>query len=206
MKPFTKSELKFVIFSLLFIFIITGYNLRIALRKSRDSQRMSDLGSISDALNQYQKDYGFFPPSENGMIKACKADNFDEILKDLSKDSIFDRNKLFTGLKVCNWGQDQLRDLTDDSYKPYLDRIPSDPKQSKGISYFYISDTNFYQIYAYLEGEVKESAYNIDIVKRNLKCGNEICNFGKSYSDIPLGLSIEEYERMLLEMQKSTGK
>ena len=100
----------------------------------------------------------------------------------------------FKTLRGCDWGKDALRDVSDDSYEPYLKNIPNDPKAASGYSYLYISNTNRYQVYAYLEGQNTEVGYREGIVSRKLKCGSNVCNFGKAYGETPLEKSIEEYE------------
>ncbi len=198
MKPFTKNELVAAVVILLTTFSLTFYNLRISIRRSRDVQRRSDLGAISDALHKFQEGFGYFPESSEGKIKMCKADNFDEIVERIKGQSEFDRKLYFEGLRSCVWGKDYFRDLLDENYQAYLDIIPQDPKEAEGINYLYLSNTNRFQLYSYLEGENDETGFNEGIVKRNLKCGDKICNFGKSSGDTPLNVSIEDYERELL--------
>jgi len=101
MKPFNRQELIGVVLISLVVFSATWFNLKVAIRRSRDAQRKADLGAISDALGLYNQDFGFFPPSDNGKIKACKADNFDEIVSALSKET-FSLNKFFEGLRSCD--------------------------------------------------------------------------------------------------------
>lgn len=197
MKAFTKNEYTAAGIIFFFLVVITLLNLNIAVRRSRDVQRRSDLGAMANALETYNEDFGYFPPAEDGMIKACPGDKFDEVITDIKDDPTFERKKLFTGLRKCNWGEDGLRDIFDLNYEPYLKIIPQDPSDKGGISYLYISNENLFQVYAYLEGESSEEGYNPGIVKRGLKCGNKICNFGKSYTDIPLDRSIEDYEAEL---------
>jgi len=203
MKPFTKKELISVLIILSVVFLVTLNNMIIALRRSRDSTRKQDMGSVSDALHRYYQDFGFFPPSSAGMIKACKGDNFETILGELKESSGFDRTKFFDGLRGCVWGKDSFSDLFDPSYEPYLKVFPQDPKSGEGFSYIYISNTARFQLYSSLEGNQDEAGYDSDIVKRNLLCGVKICIYGKSFTDTPLNRSIEEYEAELLEKQKS---
>jgi type II secretory pathway pseudopilin PulG len=193
MKAFTKNEVKMVSLILLFICIFTLLNLQVSLRRARDSQRRSDIGAIADALDKYQKEFGFFPPSTpDGKILACKGENFGPIPSDV-KDSE-KRNYFFKLLRGCDWGKDSLTDVNDDSYQQYLKVIPGDSKQGQGYSYLYVSNTNRYQLYAYLEGGNSEIGYRTGIVQRNLKCGDNVCNFGKAYGKTPLEKSLEEYE------------
>lgn len=206
MKPFTKHELIGVGVILLVIFIITLANLQVAIRRSRDVQRRADLGAISNALGRYQEDFGFFPPSEAGKIKACKGENFESVIKELEEKEEFDQNKFFSeALTPCDWGGDSLSDLGlfGDELSSYLKVILQDPKRGEGMSYLYLSNTRRFQLYSYLEGEEEEEGYNLGIVNRKLLCGNKICSFGKSFANTPLDKSIEEYEQELLEKSKA---
>ena len=196
MKPFSRNEIIGVSIILLIIFGITYYNLQISLRRARDVQRRADISTIHEALLKYQNDFGFFPPAtEDGKILACKGDNFKEVIAGLKEENRFDVLK--KGLRGCNWGEDAFRDVTDDSYPPYLERLPADPKANEGLAYLYLSDMKLFQLYAYLEGGSSEEGYRQGIVERNLICGTAICNFGKAYGDTPLEMSIEMYENEL---------
>jgi type II secretory pathway pseudopilin PulG len=193
MRSFTKKEKVGIGIILSVILILTTLNLRISLRKSRDAQRRSDIGAMSDALDKYQKDFGFFPPSTpDGKILACKGENFGNFPDDIPEGE--KRNYFFKTLRGCNWGEDGLRDVNDDTFEPYLKTIPNDPSVGMGYSYLYLSDINRYQLYAYLEGGSGEIGFRDGIVARDLNCGSNICNFGKGFGDTPLEKSIEEYE------------
>jgi type II secretory pathway pseudopilin PulG len=198
MKPFSRNEIISVSLILLIISGVTFFNLQISLRRARDVQRRADISTIHEALLAYQSDFGFFPPATaDGKILACKADNFDEIvakLKDVEEDRF---NILRQGLRGCNWGEDAFRDVTDDSYPPYLEKLPADPKTGEGLTYLYLSDMKLFQLYAHLEGGSSEEGYRQGIVERGLSCGTAICNFGKAYGDTPLEMSIEMYENKL---------
>ena len=196
MRPFTGKEIAGICTILAIIIILTAYNLRISLRKSRDAQRRADIGAISDALDKYQKDFGFYPPStESGKILACKGDNFGNIPDKIPESE--KRSYFFKSLRGCDWGRDSLTDVNDSSFEAYLMTIPQDPKAGQGYSYLYLSDTNLYQLYAYLEGGGGEIGFREGIVGRHLMCGTNICNFGKGSGDTPLEKSIAEYENEL---------
>jgi hypothetical protein len=197
MKFFKKDEAVFVSIVLLVIFIVSFFNFRIAIRRSRDAQRRDDLGAITTALSNYKTDFAFVPPSVDNMILACKKDgvNFDEPMQG----SEFDREEFFNNLRVCDWGIDGLVDISDDSYPPYISTLPKDPKSELGYKYIYMSSTGHFQVFAYLEGEEDEDQYNPEVVSRGLDCGGVICNYGRADGATPLNISIEEYEEMLLE-------
>jgi hypothetical protein len=193
MRWFDKSELLAIFVILLLVGAVTAVNMNIALRRSRDAQRRGDLSALSEALDSFLSDYGFLPPSEGGRIKFCKGDNYKQVMSALKEKEYFDRNLYLSGLRPCEWGVDGLEGLLDGK-RSYLKTIPSDPKYKDGVSYYYLSNTKRYQIYAYLEGEKDETGYDESIVSRNLPCGVKICSYGKSFSDTPLDKSIEEYE------------
>ncbi len=201
MKPFTKSEIRTTLILLIAIIVFTTLNLRVSLRRSRDAQRRADIGAISDALDKYQKDFGFFPPStDKGKILACKGDNFGLIPQNINEDE--KKDYFFKSLRGCDWGRDSLSDVNDDSYEAYMKVIPGDPKTGQGYSYLYFSDTKRYQLYAYLEGGSSENGFRQGIVERKLFCGVNICNFGKAYSETPLDKSLEEYENEINSEKK----
>jgi len=203
MKPFSKSELIGVTLIFLVVSFFTLFGLKDSLRKGRDAQRRADLGRISDALHNFYDEFGFFPLSQDGKIKMCKGENFDDILAKLKKERVFDRELFFQGLRPCEYGIDSFRDVTDDSRTPFLNPIPEDPKKDYGYSYLYLSNTKRFQIFAYLEGETKEDEYDSKIAARGLICGKKPCSFGKASGDTPLNISIEEYEQILLEKSKT---
>lgn len=201
MKPFTKSELKAVLAILLIVGLVTLYNLGIAIRRSRDSQRKSDLGSISDALHKYHADFGFFPPSLDGRIKACKGKTFDKVAEEIKNEKTFNSEKFFESLRPCDWGKDKLSDLFDETYPDYLSVIPQDPQTSGGLKYLYLSNNKRFQLFTYLEGGDSEDGYDKSIFLRGLGCGREVCSYGKTYGETPLNKSIEEYEEDLVRAQ-----
>lgn len=200
MKFFTKNELVGVSIILFFIAIFSLANFRIALRRARDSERRVDLGNIYNGLNAYQRDFGFFPhASSDGKIRACKPDNYQELITQASLDEQFNYQLYLGGLEPCEWGADSLRDLADETHPAYLETIFQDPQQEKGVSYYYLASSNRFQIYAYLEGKGDEIGFDEAIIGRNLPCGEEICNFGRAFASTPLDKSIQEYENELLE-------
>lgn len=202
MRPFTRSELIGVLAIFTIVFLVTFFNMQTAIRRARDSQRRSDLGAISDALNKFQSEYGYFPLAEDGKIKMCKGENFDKVMLEMKNLGKFDKELFFQGLRGCVWGEDTLTDVIDPLYEPYLKNIPSDPKTREGTHYIYLANESRYQLYSTLEGEKEEIGYDEGIVKRKLQCGNRICSYGKTYA-APLDKSIEEYEKeLLLKNQK----
>jgi len=191
MKFFTKREILGIVLIFGFIFLISFSNFKVSLRKARDFQRKNDLRTIYNGLSAYQKDWNVFPLSLEGKIVACKgSDTFKN-----EKGQVFN-------LYPCGWGKDALKDVFDPTYPPYISLLPYGPQQDKEAGYLYLSNGKRFQIYAALEGQ-DEAEYDPAIVKRNLKCGERICNVGLGYGNTPLDKSIEEYENELLEKEKS---
>lgn len=188
---------------LIFVSTTTLVNLRISLRRARDVQRKEDLFVTMKALDEYQQDFGFFPPSsDDGKIIACKGENYDEGIIEIKKAKEIDLEKYFALFAPCEWGKSKLQDVSDMDYPAYMDIIPRDPKHDNGVNYIYISNTRTYQLYAYLEGGKSEDEHEETIVERNLSCGIKTCNFGRGHERTPLDKSLEEYENELAE-QKS---
>lgn len=201
MTPFTKPEIKLTLVILVAIAFVTFQNLKISERRSRDFQRRDDLARIFEALHSFHSEFGFFPPSENGYIKACKGNDFDQEMAKNKDTSNQERLKVYLqNLRSCEWGKEPLSNLFDANYLPYLKSIPSDVAQNKGFSYHYISNGRVFQLYAHLEGGGLEIGFDKDILLRGLSCGKVVCNFGRSaFGKTPLNMSLEEYEAKLKE-------
>jgi len=200
MRWLTKSES----LSLLVIFCVVGaitlYNLSISVRRARDVQRRADIGNIADALERFYADYGFFPPSEDGKIKICKASNFDEILDKVNSKDRFDRELFFEGLRACEWGKDAFVDVINND-EVYLSTLPSDPYTDKGYMYYILSNTRRFQLYSTLEGGDDEIGYDLGVIRRALPCGIKKCSYGKSYA-APIDRTIDDYETELQNQGK----
>lgn len=198
MKFFSKKETLGIVVILTLIFVASLYNFRISLRRARDAQRKADLGQIANAAGAFQNDFGFYPPSLDGKIVACKkdgVDNYSEYKDSLSSNS--NEIDLFEIYAPCEWGKDSLSDIFDPEYPPYVETLPQDPHSSTGGHYTYISSGNRFQLYAGLEGKDEDDAQS-KIAERNISCGIRICDFGRASGATPLDKSIEEYENELL--------
>ncbi len=186
MKFFSRDEVIGIIIILGSIALISSFNFSISLRRARDAQRKSDVGTIVTGLVKYQEDFGSFPlASSDGKIMACK--NPSEVpTKDINGNWVIN-------WIPCNWGVDGLRDVMDPNYPPYLAILPVDPQNSQGVHYTYFSDGKTFQIYTSLEGR-DEPEYTPKILARGVSCGIRICNYGRALGKTPLDISIEQYE------------
>lgn len=196
MKPFTKQEIFGLSIIFLVLLVISIPNFALSIKRARDNTRKADLGSMVYALEEYQKDFQTFPlSSADGKVVACLAPG--------EKVQMDEKGRLKVNLSPCEWGWDGLYDPSDEEKTdPYIKIIPTDPQNALGAKYLYFSNGRRYQIFASLEAS-DDDQYNGGVAKRNLLCGNRVCNTGRSYSDTPLDKSIEEYENEL--MRKSLG-
>lgn len=194
MKSFTKQETKIISWVLAFILVAGFFNFKKSLARSRDYQRIRDVGDVVSALEVYHEDFGFYPPStDDGKIVACEKEDAKKLSELIGVPLDEALKQVFS---ECQWGQDSLKDLSDDTYPPYLDKLPIDPQSKNGVSYYYVSTVDHFQLFASLELSDNEQ-YKTDVLQRNLKCGSRVCNFGKSLYPTPLDVSLEEYEQTL---------
>lgn len=196
MQKFTKPELKAVIIIFLILIAISIPNFALSIVRARDQVRRDDLGAFENGLGDYAVDFGVFPLStSDGKIIACKKPGEAPVPDPKGGFKI--------NLIPCEFGKDALIDLSPGSNKVYMPVIPQDPNKNKGASYAYFSNGTRYQIYTFQEGK-DQIEYNPKVIARNLKCGNYICNTGRSYK-VPIDMSISDYET-LLDLQNQLKK
>lgn len=194
MKLFKKEEIIWVILTFILLFAISFPNFAISLRRARDATRKNDLGGMSAGLEEYFADFGTFPMSSgDGRIISC--------LKPGATPIVDKKGKLTADLVPCEGGKDGLSDLTPGKSKTYIKVIPVDPNNSKGVRYMYFSNGNRYQVFTSLESS-DEPEFDSAVLARNIQCGTTKCNMGKAYTDGPVNISIEEWERQIDEARK----
>jgi type II secretory pathway pseudopilin PulG len=192
MNFFTKKESIGVGIIIIILIAVSIPNFMISLARARDAQRINDVNAVYYALASYQGVMNSYPLSTtDGRIIGCKGPDtkYDEILK------------TWLNLRICEWGVDGLVNLVDPSSTPFINALPYDPRYKDGYSYIFISNGRRFQIYATLERKDQDQ-YSPNIERLKLKCGNQICNFGRASGDTPLDMSIEEYNNKLLEQEK----
>lgn len=159
-KFFSKVESKIILFIFLVLFLVSGYNMLISLRRGRDSIRKNDISAIENSLDTYLQKYKIYPLSTtDGKIIGCFESG--AIIDEISGNPI---NAI-----TCEWGKSKFEG------KNFM---PQDPFYKKGHSYFYVSDGRKYKIYISLEGK-SEAEYTPSIASKNLQCGTKICNYGR---------------------------
>lgn len=160
LNKFTNLESKFLLIIFLILFVISGFNISVSLRRGRDATRKNDLSSLQKGLDLYKQKYKEYPlSSSDGKIIGCFSD-----------EPRFDKTtaKVINALP-CEWGESTFENIK---------IMTADPNYSKGTSYLYISDGEKYEIYVSLEGR-DEAEYTESVVAKNLHCGKAICNYGR---------------------------
>jgi hypothetical protein len=195
MKRFTKSEIISIVIIFTVLIAVSIPNFIISLRRARDQVRRDDMGVMVYAFGQYQSDNETFPKSSpDGRIINCLSPGDKPV-----------KNKLgnwVLNLIPCEWGVDAFSDLI--TGRVYRAILPRDPDYQKGAKYLYFSDGERYQIYAAMEG-MDEAEVDPKIIARNLMCGSRVCNIGRFYN-VPIDISIEEYNNILIEQNAQNKK
>lgn len=162
----TRSEVLGIVIILAVIGVAGFFNLNNSVLLARDVQRKNDLKHIGAALTDYTNRAGGYPKSRDGKIASCGE------------------NRDFP----CRWGLDPLSA----SDSAIMERLPNDPSWQKGVSYLYHSDTRDFQLFAHLERE-DDVEYNKNVVKGNLECGVNICNFGVGSGGLPVDNKLDDF-------------
>lgn len=202
MKRFKLNYKKEIIGTLVILFAILLYsywNYLISLARSRDIQRRDDITAVMQSLERFYNDYDRYPlASDNGEIVACLPEDWEraDMKKLLGGRPLENREKMFQAFGPCKWGDSVFEDFSAEGKEEYLSRVPVDMKESEGWSYVYQSTGDHYQLLGSYEGSSLPE-YSEEIIKRNIKCGEKICNFGKASRGTPLDMSLKEYENKL---------
>ncbi len=201
MKPFTRKELSTTVLILILILGLSLYNFKQAIRRSRDNVRKDDITYLRNQMLTFRDKAGYIPYStDDGRIRACAPGNIDQLIAQLKEKKITMKDYL-QSLEPCEWGNSKLIDYLSET--SYADNIPRDPLFDEGLSYRYVSNGKFFQFYAHLEGEDEEVEVDDAIIRLSISCGSELCNYGKTYDQVPLDKSLEEYENELRELNRS---
>lgn len=130
-KGFTLIELLVVMSILGVLITIMASGFRNAQLRGHDTQRKSDLKELSNALELFYQDYGYYPPSSGGYIQACPYSGGTS-----------------SGTQ-CDWGSGSMAD----GKTVYFKTMPEDPSSDYTYYYQVVAGSNQqkYQIYAHLE-------------------------------------------------------
>ncbi len=164
---FTLIELIIVIavLGVLFTALLTTVNPLEQFKKSRDTQRKSSIGQIQRALESYYQDHGQYPASDNSYRIVSIV------------------NSITTTL---SWG---------DTWQPYMDVLPTDPKSpARKFAYYspVASKGQSYYLFVSLERGASDPAVcnngvNCTSTPANNMCGNGVfCNFGVTSPNVSI--------------------
>jgi len=121
---FTLIELLVVISIIGILAALVMVNFNAARERARDVQRKSDLDQVKKALRMYYNDYGVYPESDGGQIKAC------------------------TPPVVLRWGGSFAC-----GSMVYMKKLPTDPVEGKTYYYNYASSGQDFCLWARLENK-----------------------------------------------------
>ncbi|OGD08877.1 hypothetical protein A2397_05940 [Candidatus Amesbacteria bacterium RIFOXYB1_FULL_44_23] len=148
-----KSEAGILAVTVIVIFGLSFFQIKLGEIKTRDAQRKADAEMIGRGIRKFRDDYKVVPEmaTAEGKIKSCGNE----------------------GGLVCEWGKGRL---TDEEGVIYVNLIPGDPLTSKGRTYVYWAspDRQTFRIYAGLENGGDKD------IKRDLTvmCGDNVqCNW-----------------------------
>jgi len=195
MKPFSKTETVWLVVIFTVLVTISIPNFIVSIKRAKDQMRRDAMGALSTALSGYHADFEAFPlASPDGRIMDCEKPG-DKPFLDKNKKWIFN-------FVPCDWGRDSFSNLI--TGNPYISILPADSDYQKGVKYLYFSDGNRYQIYAAME-VADEAEIDPKIIARKLDCGGRTCNIGRSVN-VPIDISIEEYDKLILDQNAKTKK
>lgn len=136
--------------------------------KSQDSKRKQDLAQVQRALEVYYNDFHRYPP-------VYQAANVNEISSD------------GTSSTAVAWGQ---------TWSPYMDVLPIDPKTAKNYAYWSDSTGQSYALYASLDrggndpqacnsGNACQSTQGTGLGGIDITCGTNVaCTYGVTSPNI----------------------
>jgi len=166
-----KNEIFGILLILLIIIFVSYLNYLNSLRRQRDFIRLLDMGNTAIALEKYKIDYDTYPKStDDGKIIACFDENTDVLKDRYGRVVISSKGKwLRINLVPCEWGLDPLENDV------YLEILPKDPKDNKGLRYFYESDGSYFKLYGAYESK-SVAGYNPEIAGSGKMCGLLPCS------------------------------
>lgn len=155
-RGFTLVELLIVISILGILASIALVSFRSAQLRGRDTERKSDLKSISNSLELFYSDYNIYPAASNGNIDGCPYNFSTQVGSE------------------CIWGTSEFRDTdsTNTTRTTYMKVLPIDPTKSFDYLYRVDATRTKYQLFAHIENTQDPA-----IITTTQTCGTVPCNF-----------------------------
>jgi type II secretion system protein G len=169
---FTLVELLVVMAILGILATIISGGFKNALMRGRDTRRKSDLKQISNALELFYHDWGYYPSALDGKILACPFAS--------------DPTDCESLCQPCDWG---TTDELTDRRTIYLKKMPKDPYGTQLYTYRVVgSDNKKFQIFTRLENpedqDCLEGSCFAPTVPTGVTCGVGIrCNYAVTSSN-----------------------
>ncbi len=163
---FTLMELLIAITIML---IISGVSLSAfwqSQKKSRDSQRKSELAQIARALELFNEDFAEYPEASDGLILGCQ-------------------NAVGGVMVVCSW-ESEFRAYPRDVEVIYMKELSADPGNS--YEYYYEKVSDGFNLYSVLENDqdatFNSSGWNASGSGPADECGESFCRYKLSNAGV----------------------
>lgn len=134
---FTLMELLIAVTIMLIISGVSLSSFWQSQKKSRDSQRKSELAQIARALELYNEDFGEYPDDDGGLILGCQDAAGGEMV-------------------VCDW-EGEFKAYPREVEVVYMKELPDDP--SSNSDYYYKKTSDGFFLYSVLEND-QDATYN----------------------------------------------
>lgn len=136
---FTLMELLIAVAIMLIISGVSLSSFWQSQKKSRDTQRKSELAQVARALELYNEDFGEYPEDSSGLILGCQDAAGGEMV-------------------TCGW-EAEFKAYPRGVEAIYMKELPDDP--SNNSNYYYKKTSDGFLLYSALEND-QDAAYNED--------------------------------------------
>lgn len=163
---FTLMELLIAITIMLIISGVSLSSFWQSQKKSRDTQRKSELAQVGRALELYNEDFGEYPESSSGLIVGCQDVAGEE-------------------MSECSW-EGEFKAYPRGEEIIYMKKLPDDP--SSAYNYYYqVVGEDFY-LYSVLENDqdatFNSSGWNASGTGPEGECGEANCGYKLSNAGV----------------------
>ena len=163
---FTLMELLIAITIMLIISGVSLSSFWQSQKKSRDTQRKSELAQVGRAIELYNEDFGVYPSASGGLIVGCQ-DVAGAVVAECGWESEF---------KAYPRGVEVI----------YMKKLPTDPSSS--YEYYYQTDDKDFALYSVLENDqdatLNTTGWNASGDGPENECGEANCGYKLSNSGV----------------------
>lgn len=156
---FTLMELMIAVAIMMILSAVSLGSFWQSQKKSRDTQRKSDLGQIGRALEMFNEDFFQYPESDGGNMLGCQTE----------ADGAFVACTVGREFAAYPGGVKQI----------YMKKFPGDPQG--GDNYYYTEEGSGFALYSVLENTQDASyhatGWDASGTGSGDECGGEVCRY-----------------------------